>query len=64
MMRSVIYSPNEHGRAVHPTQKPEAVVEPLLLYSVPRGGLVLDPFGVGYYGCGGAEAWSPISRVN
>lgn len=44
MMRSVIYSPNEHGRAVHPTQKPEAVVEPLLLYSVPLGGIVLDPF--------------------
>ena len=44
MMRSVIYCTNEHGRAVHPTQKPEAIVEPLILYSVPPGHLVLDPF--------------------
>jgi len=44
LMRSVLRVRNEHGRAVHPTQKPIAVVEPLLLYSVPPGGLVLDPF--------------------
>lgn len=44
LMRSVIYCRNEHGRAVHPTQKPEAIVEPLLLYACPPGGTVLDPF--------------------
>lgn len=44
LMRSVIFARSEHGRALHPTQKPEAVVEPLLLYSCPPGGTVLDPF--------------------
>lgn len=44
LMRSVIYARSEHGRAIHPTQKPLAVVEPLLLYSCPPGGHVLDPF--------------------
>ncbi len=44
MMRSVLEVRNEHGRAVHPTQKPEGIIEPLLLYSVPPGGIVLDPF--------------------
>lgn len=44
LMRSVIYARSEHGRAVHPTQKPIAAVEPLLLYSCPPAGLVLDPF--------------------
>ncbi len=44
MMRSVMEVRNEHGRAVHPTQKPNGIIEPLMLYSVPRGGLVLDPF--------------------
>lgn len=44
LMRSVIAVRNCHGRALHPTQKPEDIVEPLLRYSVPPGGLVLDPF--------------------
>lgn len=44
LMRSVIYCRSEHGRAVHPTQKPLGVVEPLLLYSSPEGGTVLDIF--------------------
>lgn len=35
LMRSVIYARSEHGRAVHKTQKPMAIVEPLLLYSCP-----------------------------
>lgn len=45
LMRSVIYARSEHGHARHPTQKPVAIVEPLLRYSCPRGGLVFDPFG-------------------
>lgn len=44
LMRSVIYARSEHGRADHPTQKPIAIVEPLLLYACPPGGKVLDLF--------------------
>lgn len=44
LMRSVIYARSEHGKAEHDTQKPIAIVEPLLLYSCPLGGHVLDPF--------------------
>ena len=44
LMRSVIYCRSEHGRAVHPTQKPLGVIEPLLLFSCPEGGTVLDCF--------------------
>jgi site-specific DNA-methyltransferase (adenine-specific) len=44
LMRSVIYARSEHGRAEHPTQKPIAIVEPLLLYACPIGGTVLDCF--------------------
>lgn len=44
LMRSVIYARSEHGRAEHPTQKPIAIVEPLLLYACPPGGKVLDLF--------------------
>jgi site-specific DNA-methyltransferase (adenine-specific) len=44
MTRSVIYARSEHGRAEHPTQKPIAIVEPLLLFSCPPGGRVLDLF--------------------
>ena len=44
MTRSVIYVRSEHGRAEHPTQKPIGIVEPLLLYSCPPGGTVLDCF--------------------
>jgi site-specific DNA-methyltransferase (adenine-specific) len=44
LQRSVLYVRSEHGSAEHPTQKPLAIVEPLLLYSCPQGGHVLDPF--------------------
>jgi site-specific DNA-methyltransferase (adenine-specific) len=45
LMRSVIYAKNCHGYAVHPTQKPVDVLLPLIEYSVPPDGVVLDPFG-------------------
>ena len=41
---SVIYARSCHGYAVHPTQKPEAIIRPLLQYSAPPGGTVLDCF--------------------
>lgn len=44
MMRSVIYARSCHGRAEHPTQKPVEILEPLIRYSCPPGGTVLDPF--------------------
>lgn len=45
LMRSVIYAKSCHGYAVHPTQKPVDVLTPLIEYSVPPYGTVLDPFG-------------------
>lgn len=44
LMRSVLQHSNEHGRAVHPTQKPVELIRPLVRYSCPPGGVVLDPF--------------------
>ena len=44
LMRSVINARSEHGKAIHPTHKPLEVVEPILRYSCPPGGTVLDPF--------------------
>lgn len=44
LMGSVIYARSCHGYAVNETQKPEDIVAPLLQYSVPPGGLVVDCF--------------------
>lgn len=45
MVRSVIQAQNMHQRGgIHPTQKPMAILAPLIEYAVPPGGLVLDPF--------------------
>lgn len=44
LMRSVIYCPNSHGYAINETQKPVAILEPLIAYGCPAGGIVLDPF--------------------
>ncbi|SAL10270.1 DNA methylase N-4/N-6 domain-containing protein [Caballeronia turbans] len=44
LVRSVIDIANEHGRALHPTQKPLGIIAPLIAYSVPPGGIVIDPF--------------------
>lgn len=43
LMRSVIYARSEHGRGLNPTQKPEPVVSPLIQYSCPPDGVLLDP---------------------
>lgn len=43
-MRSVIRCHSEHGRAYNETQKPVALIKPLLLYACPPGGLLLSPF--------------------
>lgn len=44
LMRSVMQVRNEHGRAIHPTQKPVELLLPLVRYSCPPGGVVLDCF--------------------
>lgn len=44
LQRSVIYAKNCHGFAVNETQKPEEIMAPLVQYSVPPGGLVVDCF--------------------
>lgn len=43
-MRSVIYARSCHGFAVNETQKPEEMVQPLVEFSVPPGGLIVDCF--------------------
>lgn len=42
--RSVIRVSSMHGKATHPTEKPTGILEPLISYSCPHGGTVLDPF--------------------
>lgn len=44
LMSSVIYARSCHGYAVNETQKPEDIVAPLIQYSVPPGGLLVDCF--------------------
>ena len=44
LMHSVIEMRNMHGRAIHPTEKPTGLLEPLIQYACPPGGTVLDPF--------------------
>ena len=44
LMRSVIYEPSCHGYAENETQKPLGIIRPLIEYSCPPGGLVIDPF--------------------
>lgn len=57
LQRSVIFSRSCHGYAIHPTQKPEAVIAPLVEYSVPPGGTVLDCF------CGSATTLVVARRM-
>lgn len=43
LMRSVIFCRSMHGRALHPTEKPAGILEPLIEYACPPRGTVLDP---------------------
>ena len=42
--RSVQRVRSMHGRALHPTEKPIGILDPLIRYACPEGGLVVDPF--------------------
>lgn len=44
LLRSVWCCRSEHGRAIHPTQKPSGIIVPLIEYSCPPQGLILVPF--------------------
>lgn len=44
LIRSVVRVPNLRGRAIHPTEKPVGILDPLIRYACPPGGTVLDPF--------------------
>jgi site-specific DNA-methyltransferase (adenine-specific) len=44
LLRSVMKIRSMHGRAIHPTQKPSGILQPLIEYACPVGGLVVDPF--------------------
>lgn len=44
LMRSVLFVRSCHGYAAHPTQKPLELLTPLIEYSCPIDGVVLDPF--------------------
>ena len=75
LARSVQYVRNMHGRSQHPTQKPVKLLEPLLLYACPPGGIVLDPFmgsgstgvvakkhGMCFIGCEISEKYFRVAR--
>ena len=44
LMRSIIEARTMRGLAIHPTEKPLGILEPLIRYACPEGGLVVDPF--------------------
>lgn len=43
-MPSVIDCQTMRMRGIHPTEKPQGILEPMVVYGCPPGGLVLDPF--------------------
>ncbi len=53
--RSVIYANNMHRAATNETQKPERVIQSLIRYSVPGGGLIMDP-------CGGSGTVARVAK--
>ena len=45
LLKSVLQARSMHHGAVHPTEKPvTGLLDPLIRYACPEGGLVLDPF--------------------
>lgn len=45
LARSVLYARSMNGQSINETEKPVGVLEPLIAYGCPPGGIVLDPFG-------------------
>ncbi|RCH70527.1 site-specific DNA-methyltransferase [Streptomyces sp. SDr-06] len=44
LLRSVLKVRNMHGRNIHPDEKPLGLLDPMIKYACPEGGLVVDPF--------------------
>jgi site-specific DNA-methyltransferase (adenine-specific) len=44
LVRSVLRVPSMQGKAIHPTEKPLGILDPLIRYSTSPIGTVLDPF--------------------
>jgi site-specific DNA-methyltransferase (adenine-specific) len=44
LLRSVMKIRSMHGRSLHPTEKPIGILDPLIRYACPEGGLVVDLF--------------------
>lgn len=44
LVRTVIKVTTKQGEALHPTEKPVGILDPLIRYACPPGGTVLDPF--------------------
>jgi len=44
LQTSVLRVHSMQSRALHPTEKPTGIIDPLIAYSCPPGGTVLDPF--------------------
>ncbi|WTJ25393.1 site-specific DNA-methyltransferase [Streptomyces pseudovenezuelae] len=44
LMTSVLSVRSMHHGAIHPTEKPLGILDPLIRYACPPGGLVIDPF--------------------
>jgi site-specific DNA-methyltransferase (adenine-specific) len=44
LMRSVLRVRSMHGTAIHPSEKPTPLLEPMIAYACPPGGLVVDMF--------------------
>ncbi|WP_328436953.1 site-specific DNA-methyltransferase [Streptomyces sp. NBC_00444] len=42
--RSVQRVRSMHSRSIHPTEKPLGILDPLIRYACPEGGVVVDPF--------------------
>lgn len=57
LMRSVLQVRSMHGRAIHPTEKPLGILEPILRYSCPPGGTVIDP-------CAGSGSTGLAARMS
>jgi site-specific DNA-methyltransferase (adenine-specific) len=58
LQRSVIDVASCHGYADHPTQKPIGILTPLIEYSCPPGGTVLDPT------CGSGSTLEAAKHLN
>ena len=44
LMTSVFRVRNMHRYGIHPSEKPTGILEPLITYACPPGGMVIDPF--------------------